>query len=176
MTSHSLRLAPRFLFVLVAAIAVLFGTAQTQLQAATATRTFDPVAFFKGDTEGHGTLKKTMSAKQTTHVTGTGKVQGGQLLIDQTVRISGEPTKTRHWQLSETKTGSYSGTISDAKGAVTAWVDGSKLHIKYTMKDGGMSVSQVLTMAEDGRSVHNAMKIRKFGIVVATIDETIRKV
>ena len=38
-----------------------------------------------------------------------------------------------------------------------------------------MSVSQVLTMASDGQSVQNAMKIRKFGIVFATIDETIRK-
>jgi hypothetical protein len=59
---------------------------------------------------------------------------------------------------------------------VTAAVAGNQLHIKYKMKDGGMSVSQVLTMATDGKSVHNAMKIRKFGIVFATIDETIRKI
>jgi len=176
MTSHSLRIAPRFVFAFAVAITVMFGMAQAQLKAATTARTFDPVAFFTGSTEGHGTLKKLMSAKQTTHVTGTGKrLADGQLVIDQVVEIQGEPTKTRHWQLRETKPGSYSGTISDAKGVVTASVAGTKLTIRYTMKDGGMSVSQVLTLADDGRSVHNAMKIRKFGIVVATIDETIRK-
>jgi hypothetical protein len=173
MTSHSLRFAPRFLFLFAAAIAAMF--AAVQLQAATE-RTFDPEAFFVGSTEGHGTLKKTMSARQTTHVTGTGKKRAdGQLVIDQVVKIQGEPTKTRQWLLRETKPGSYSGTISDAKGNVTAWVDGSKLHIKYTMKEGNMSVSQVLTMAQDGKSVQNSMKIRRFGIVFATIDETIRK-
>jgi hypothetical protein len=172
MTNHSLRLAPKLLFVTAAAFAV--GTAQTPSLAATASGTFDPVKFFTGNTEGHGTLKKAMSGRQTTHVTGTGTMRDGQLVIDQVVRIQGEKNQSRHWELRETTPGNYSGTISDAKGKVTAWVSGSELHIKYTMKDGGMSVSQVLTM-EDSRSVHNAMKIRKFGIVFATIDETIKK-
>lgn len=174
MTNHSHRLAPGLLFVFAATLAVC--AAQAPVQAAPAGRVFDPARFFTGSTEGHGTLKKAMSGRQTTHVTGTGTLRkDGQLVIDQTVKIEGEKTQTRHWELRETSAGNYSGTISDAKGAVTAWVDASKLHIKYTMKDGGMSVSQVLTMADDGQSVHNAMKIRKFGIVFATIDETIRK-
>jgi hypothetical protein len=172
MTNHSLRLAPKLLFVTAAAFAV--GTAQTPSLAAATGTTFDPVKFFTGSTESHGTLKKAMSGRQTTHVTGTGALRDGQLVIDQVVRIEGEKTQNRHWELREVSAGSYSGTISDAKGKVTAWVNGSELHIKYTMKDGGMSVSQVLTM-EDSTSVRNVMKIRKFGIVFATIDETIRK-
>lgn len=175
--TRTMGLAPRYL-VLFAAIAVaLFGTIQSQMAAAAGPRAFDPVAFFTGSTEGHGTLKKALSGKQKTHVTGTGVVKAdGQLVIDQVVRIEGEKAQNRHWQLRETKPGTFSGTISDAKGVITASVVGNQLNIKYKMKDGGMSVSQVLTMAADGKSVHNAMKIRKFGIVVATMDETIRKV
>lgn len=170
--------APRYLFVLAALAVAFFGLGQSQPSAAAvaASRNFDPIAFFNGSTEGRGTLKKALSGKQKTHVTGTGVVKAdGQLIIDQVVKIEGEKTQTRHWQLREGKPGNYSGTISDAKGLVTAAVAGNQLNIKYKMKEGGYSVAQVLTMAADGKSVHNAMKIKKFGIVFATIDETIRK-
>ena len=179
MTISLARPAPRFLLLFAMAITVLLGTSQATLEAAApaAQRTFDPVAFFTGSTESRGILKKALAGKQATHVTGTGTVRSdGQLIIDQVVRIEGEKVQTRRWQLREVKPGNYSGTISDAKGLITAAAAGNQLMIKYKMKAGGMSVSQVLTAAADGRSVHNAMKIRKFGIVFATIDETIRKV
>ncbi|WEK47498.1 MAG: DUF3833 family protein [Candidatus Andeanibacterium colombiense] len=177
MTIQSLRPMPRILFLFAAALIASSGTTQAQLEAAPTGRNFDPVAFFSGSTEGRGVLKKTFSAKQTTHVTGVGTMRAdGHLIIDQEVRIEGEKIQNRHWQLHEVRPGNFSGTISDAKGVVTAAVAGNRLNISYKMKDGGMSVVQVLTMAADGRSVHNTMKIKKFGIVFATLDETIRKV
>ncbi|MBO9497880.1 MAG: DUF3833 family protein [Novosphingobium sp.] len=177
MPIRTLRLVPALLLAFAAGLAALFAVAQQPLEAAPPpARVFDPVAFFSGQTEGRGVLKKALSAKQNTYVTGTGTLRvDGHLIIDQVVKIDGEKTQARRWQLHEVKPGNYSGTISDAKGPVTAAVAGNQLHIQYKMKDGGMSVSQVLTMAPDGRSVHNAMKIRKFGIVFATMEETIRK-
>ena len=177
MTLFSLRFSPRFA-LLFAALAVLFGAAQTQLWAASpaTVRGFDPVAFFSGSTEGNGSLKQVFSSAQTTHVTGVGKMQAdGYLVIDQIVKIEGETMKNRQWRLHETKPGSFSGTLSDAKGPVAAVVSGNQLRIRYKMPDG-LSVSQVLTIAQDGKSARNAMKIRKFGIVVATLDETIRRI
>ena len=55
-------------------------------------------------------------------------------------------------------------------------VTGNRMDVRYTMKERGLKVTQVLTLASDGRSAHNSMKIRKFGIVVATYVEIIRKV
>jgi hypothetical protein len=97
-------------------------------------------------------------------------------VIDQTVKIAGDPAKQRRWQLRQAAPGRFSGTISDAKGPVTAVVSGNRMDVRYTMKERGLKVAQVLTLASDGRSAHNSMKIRKFGIVVATYVETIRKV
>lgn len=142
-----------------------------------AVRTFDPVAFFSGRTEGTGTLDEIAASPKTTFVTGTGSVRpDGVFVIDQAVKIEGEPAKQRRWQLRQTAPGRFSGTLSDAKGPVTGVVTGNRMQIGYTMKEGGMKVAQVLTLAADGRSLRNNMKIRKFGIVVATLEETIRKV
>jgi hypothetical protein len=147
------------------------------VQAQVAARAFDPVAFFTGRTESTGTLDEVMASPVATHVTGMGSLQAnGVFVIDQTVKIVGKPVEHRRWQLRQTAPGKFTGTISDAKGAVTGVVTGNRMQIKYTMKKGGMKVEQVLTAAADGRSVTNSMKVRKLGIVVAKLVETIRKV
>jgi hypothetical protein len=155
---------------------LLSGPSPVQAQVATPARTFDPVAFFSGRTEGIGTLDEVMASPKATHVTGTGSLQaGGLFVIDQTVKIAGEPVQTRQWQLRQTAPGKFSGTLSDAKGPVTGVVTGHRMKIGYTMKKGGMKVEQVLTLAADGKSLSNSMKVRKLGILVATMIETIRK-
>lgn len=177
-TSGPLRFAPKMLCLFTVALVLLPCGAQMRLDAATPApaRDFDPAAFFTGSTEGHGALKKVFSSPQATHVTGFGAMRAdGVLVIDQTVKIEGEKTTNRHWEIRETKPGTYSGTISDAKGVVAGTVSGNQMRIRYKMREGGFSVAQVLTVASDGRSLHNAMRIHKFGIAVATIDETIRK-
>jgi hypothetical protein len=160
-----------------ATLALLLAGAQMPLLAAIPppAHDFDPAAFFTGPTEGHGSLKKVFSSAQATHVTGFGTMRAdGLLVIDQTVNIEREKTASRHWEIHQTQPGTFSGSISDAKGPVTAVVSGNRMDIKYKTRDG-LSVAQILTAAPDGKSLHNAMKIRKFGIVFATIDETIRK-
>ncbi len=137
---------------------------------------FDPVAFFTGRTEGSGTLDEVMASPRAVRVSSIGTLRaGGLFVMDQTVDIAGDPTKRRQWQLRQAVPGRFTGTISDARGAVTALVAGNTMRIDYTMTNG-MKVQQVLTCSADGRTVSNAMKIRKFGIRVATLAETIRKV
>ena len=155
---------------------VLGGPSPVQAQATAAARTFDPVAFFSGRTEGIGTLDEVMASPVATHVTGVGALQAnGVFVIDQTVKITGKPVEQRRWQLRQTAPGQFSGTITDAKGAVTGVVTGHRMKIGYTMKRGGMKVEQVLTLSADGKSLSNTMKVRKLGILVATMVETIRK-
>jgi len=159
----------RSMAVAASAALVLAGPAPL---AAQAPRTFDPVAFFTGRTSGQGFLKKVFSARQATRVTGAGHVEGGTLVLDQRVAIAGEPTRTRQWRLRQVGPARWSGTLSDAKGPVVASAAGPVLTIAYT-SDQGMGVAQTVTLAPDGRSARNRMRIRKLGVTVATIDETI---
>lgn len=161
--------------LLPAALFVLPLSGSVSLNAAAPARAFDPVAFFSGRTEGHGTVDEIAASPKSMHVTGTGTLRAdGVFVIDQTVRIQGDPAKQRRWHLRQISPGRFGGTISDASGPVSGVVTGSRMQISYTMK-GGMKVSQTLTLSADGRSLSNAMKVRKFGIVVATVAETIRK-
>ena len=102
-----------------AALALLPASlpAQTGRQAG---RSFDPVVFFSGKTTGEGRLKKMFSSAQATHVTGRGRMDGAVLVLDQTVTIAGEPTRERQWRLRAAGPGHWTGTLSDARGAVDA--------------------------------------------------------
>jgi hypothetical protein len=40
---------------------------------------------------------------------------------------------------------------------------------------GGLGVDQQLTLQGDGRTLLNRMRVKKFGLEVATLKETIRK-
>ena len=67
-----------------------------------------------------------------------------------------------------------SGTITDNPGPVRGRLDGNRMLLKYTMKNG-LKTDQVLTLRPDGRSLDNRMTIRKFGITVAHVNEVITK-
>lgn len=154
-----------------AALALVPAAAPAQ---APAPRKFDPVAFFTGRTSGEGRLKKMFSSAKATRVSGIGRVEGGMLVLDQSVAIAGEPRRERQWRLRAAGPAHWTGTLSDARGAVTASSAGAVLTIAYTSNDG-MGVTQTVTLAPDGRSARNRMKIRKLGLTVATLDETITR-
>ncbi len=59
-------------------------------------------------------------------------------------------------------------------GPVSGEVTHNRLHLSFRMK-GGFHAQQWLTMEPSGRSVRNVMVVRKFGIPVASLEETIRK-
>jgi hypothetical protein len=175
---RSARRSPgRALALLLACCAIpLQPLAAAPVAATTMMQVFDPVAFFTGRTEGIGQLKKVFSSAHRTLVHGHGVLRGdGVLVLDQRVEEAGEPARTRQWHLRQASPGDWRGTLSDASGPVSATLVNGRLHIHYTMK-GGMTVDQVLTLSADGRSAQNEMKIRKFGITVATLRETILRV
>jgi hypothetical protein len=51
---------------------------------------------------------------------------------------------------------------------------GARAYIRYTM-EGGFQVEQELALQGDGRSVVNRLQVKKFGVRVAILEETIRK-
>ncbi len=164
-------------FGTIAALAALMGAAVPQhTVAAVSVPAFDPVRFFSGSTEGVGQLKKVFSSAHRTLVHGRGTVRAdGVLVLDQQVEEQGEAIRMRQWQLRQISPGHFRGTLSDASGPVSADARGGNLAIHYTMS-GGLAVDLVLTLDASGQSAHNVMKVTKFGMTVATLDETIRRV
>lgn len=136
---------------------------------------FDPITFFTGATESSGSLKAAFSSAKATHVTGYGAMRGGgEFALDQTMTVAGDKPQTRHWQLHQISPGHFGGTISDGKGPVTIDVAGNRLLIRYTMLNG-MKVESVLTIDPGGRTGRNVSTVRKWGMSVASLNETITK-
>ena len=146
------------------------------LAAATpANGTFSPPVFFLGHTEGRGSLSKVLSRTSSITVQGTGHMEGaGTFILDQTIEILGLKTKHREWRPVETTPGHFRGSLSDATSQVAGTVIGNDFHVRYRTK-GAVSVDQHLVLQPSGQSIHNRMVFRKFGIVVARMNEIIRR-
>ena len=116
-----------------------------------------------------------MRAPVTVLVHGNGRLDfDGMLLLEQTVAEGAKRPATRRWRIRADGPGRYSGTLSNA-GPVTGMASGSRLHLHFVMK-GGLATDQDLDLAADGQSAHNVMTVRKMGVRVAVLDETIRRV
>jgi hypothetical protein len=132
--------------------------------------------FFVGRTEGAGTVNIIMSGRHTMRDRSTGRMdRDGALLLDQVVEEQGKPARRRSWRLARTGANGITGTISDARGAVTGDVSGNTLHLRYRMKEGP-SVEQWIILQPGGRTATNRMNFHRFGLKVATVQSTIRKV
>lgn len=131
--------------------------------------------FFAGRLDGVGTLKIVLRAPATTHVTSVGRVAAdGTLLLDQHIEQQGKPNRDRQWRIRPLGNGRYGGTLTDAVGPVVGAADGNRLHLSFTMK-GGMRVDQWLTLSPDAQVAQNHLIVRKLGVTVATLRETISK-
>jgi hypothetical protein len=97
-------------------------------------------------------------------------------VLDQKVQREGHPVETRQWRIHKQRDGRFGGTLSDAKGPITAEVNGNCLHLKYVIAKGSYGAEQYVYLQPGGRIAINRMIIRKFGLTVATVEETIRKV
>lgn len=142
--------------------------------AAPAHAAFDPVEFFRGRTQGEGTLKILFQPAKTIKVDSLGYAdKDGTLVIRQTIAEPGKPPRTRYWRLKQTAPGRFAGTLTDAASPVRIEHTGDAVRIRYKAKDH-LDFDQTLTPV-DARTVRNRMKIKRFGLVVARVDEVIRK-
>jgi hypothetical protein len=53
-------------------------------------------------------------------------------------------------------------------------VNGGVATVRYKMK-GGLDIIQTMTLQGDGRSMANHVTAKKFGLIVAHVDGTVRK-
>lgn len=135
---------------------------------------FDVFRFFAGRTHGDGRLKILTKGAKSVTVEGRGRIEGDTLVLDQVVQEEGKPPRERRWRIRQDSPGHYSGTLTDAKGPILATIDQGRLHIEFTMQNG-MPTEQWLTLSPDGGIAQNRLTVKKLGIVVAALDETITK-
>lgn len=135
---------------------------------------FDPITFFEGRTRGTGELSVVLSQPRSLTVEGVGRVRpDGALVLRQRVEEEGRPPRNRRWEIRRTGPGRYAGALSDATGPVRAEASGGRLRIRYPSADG--QVEQWLTLSPDGRSARNRLTVKRLGVVVARVEEVIRK-
>ena len=160
----------------VLALALFLSACATKVQLPAVTRqVFDPVAFFMGRTSGDGTYDQVLASPRTLHVESFGRADGGGgVVLTQVIRQEGKAQRTRTWVMRPVGPNRYSGTLTEALGPVEIVTEGPRATIRYAMKDG-LSVHQQLALQADGRTLLNHLEVRKWGIRVARVDETIRK-
>ena len=137
---------------------------------------FSPERFFEGRTEGSGTIAVVLKGRHAVHVQGVGHLRSdGAITLSQLVNEDGKQPRQRTWCIRQMSPGRYTGTLSDAAGPVTGYADGNMLHLWFRIR-GGFAAEQRLYLRPDGDTVLNIMTVRKLGIVVARLNETIRRV
>lgn len=132
------------------------------------------MAFFTGRTHGDGELAKLFSKKVKVSVDSIGRRQGDTLILDQRIFEGGSPPSARRWTMKPIAPNHYTGTLTDAKGPVDVVISGARADIRYTTK-AGFNVNQQLVLQSDGTTILNRLRAHKFGVPVATLNETIRK-
>lgn len=136
----------------------------------------DPLAFFSGEVRGEGTVKVMMKAATAVRSESRGTADGkGGMILEQKVYEAGNPVRNSRWILQPTSKSTLKGTVSNAPGPVSGRLSGNRLHLKYPMP-GGLAAEQYMYLQPDRRTLLNRITVRKFGIVVARIEERMRKV
>jgi len=137
---------------------------------------FAPEHFFVGRSEGEGVVHVMLVGRHNVRDHSRGHIdRGGALVLDQLVEEDGKPARRRSWRLVRVGRNGFAGTISDARGPVAGDLTGNVLHLRYRLVEGP-SVEQWITLHPGGRTARNRMAFRRFGLNVATLEGTIRRV
>lgn len=134
----------------------------------------DPMRFFEGRTESVSTVKLIMKKPYQSKTIGEGEIKDGVLHLVQKVYEEGKPPSERRWRMRQVGPGRFTGTMSEARGPVTADEVNGRYRFRIKLK-GNVSVEQWLIPNPGGKSAQSKLTIRKFGMVVGRSEGTIRK-
>lgn len=137
---------------------------------------FRPEAFFAGVTQGEGTLVQRWKTPRKLHVEGMGQLEpDGTFRLDQTVTFDDGATEKRTWHLRQQGDHTYTATLSDASGKVSAETNGNAFHLRYLLRQPAVYMEQRLYLQPDGRTVLNVATVTVLGIPWARLSETITR-
>ena len=135
----------------------------------------DPMRFFEGRTESVSTVKLLAKKPFKSRSIGRGEIgPDGTLHLVQRVEEHGRPPFSRSWRMREVAPGRFAGTMSEAKGPVTAEEVSGRFRFRFKLK-GNVSIEQWLTPLPGGRAAASKTVIRKFGMTVGRSEGMVRK-
>jgi len=160
----------------IAPVILLVPAAAAAAAAAAANIPIDPLRFFVGRTETVGQVKVMFHKNYATRSVGQGRIEpDGTLILVQQVYDAGKPPHERRWRVHRTGPSHYAGTMSEAVGPVAIDRIGDRYRFRFSM-DGRLNVEQLLVPLAGGRSASSTVKVRKFGMVVATTEGIVRRI
>lgn len=135
-----------------------------------------PELFFEGRTDGKGTLEMLTGRRRSLQVQGRGHTEAdGSFRLDQVVTFEDGAVEKRAWRLVKLDARTYTATLSDAAGSVSAEVTGNRLHLRYRLRKPATYMEQWLYLQPDGRTVLNLATITVLGIPWARLTEEIAR-
>lgn len=136
---------------------------------------FTPEKGFSGASKGEGSLQFILGRPRSFHVQSHGqRERDGSFTIRQAVTFQGKKSKSRTWNIRQVQPLRYTGTLTDAAGAVHGHTSGKRLVLAYRVK-GPIKVHQTLDLMPDGKTIENTGRITLLGIPVGSLQETIRR-
>jgi len=137
----------------------------------------DMTDFFTGKSHADNVIKIALQGSHKLIVDSVGgRNKAGEFVLLDTVQEEGKPVRKRTWVMRPAGDNHFTGFLSDATGPVDVMVGGDTATIRYTMKDGGLKIVQQIKLQPDGKTLSNQVVAKKFGMTVAHVDGTIRKV
>ena len=133
--------------------------------------------FFAGHTQGKGTLELLTGRRRSLQVVGHGRIEAdGSFRLDQAVTFEDGAVEKRTWRLVKRDERSYTGTVSDADGAVSAEATGNRFHLRYLLRKPAVYMEQCLYLQPDSRTILNLATITVIGQPWARLTEEITRV
>lgn len=133
--------------------------------------------FFSGHTRGNGTLTLLTGQQRSLKVQGYGRADAdGSFHLDQIVTFEDGAVEKRTWRLARSGVHTYTVTLSDAAGPVSAEGTGNRFHLRYLLRKPAVHMEQWLYLRPDGRTVLNLATITALGIPWARLTEEITRI
>lgn len=141
-----------------------------------------PEQFFTGETRSFGVIEARSGAPLGRLRTETsGRMEGGVLVIDQTLRFDDGEIRRRSWRLRRAGDGRYAATATDITGEARGESVGRAFKLQYQLQltpDSRWrtaSAEQWMYLMDDGRTLLSRLTLSKLGVVVATVSEIFQK-
>lgn len=137
--------------------------------------------FFKGTIDGYGMLQgRSGEVKRRFHVVIEGRVENGQIILDESFNWSDGEKQKRVWTIKRTADGRYEGTAADVVGAAMGQVAGNAVNWKYSLAvpvDGStyhITMDDWMYLISD-KVLLNVTQMSKFGFRVGTLTISMTK-
>ena len=165
----------------ISALTVAGCSNQRIMQYQTQKPELDLVKFFVGTTDAWGMFQdRSGQVQKRFKVTIEGKMNGQQLILNESFVYSDQTTQNRFWTLTPQAQGRWTGTAADVEGEAQGQVAGNALNWKYTLK---LPVDNKVYQVQfddwmyllDEQTMMNRASMSKFGVELGQVTLTFRK-